>query len=84
MNKETMGTVISVARQWWLKINTKAARTHALNGAAFPHVIKVKYTVNDRDYTKRKWLAAGNAVPSVGSTATVVYCENRPTKAKVL
>ncbi len=42
MEKETMGTVISVIKQWWLKVNRKPARVHAMDGAAFPHTIKVK------------------------------------------
>lgn len=50
--KETRGTVIPVAKQWWLKINMKRVRTHALDGAAFPHIIKVKYTVDNKEYTK--------------------------------
>ena len=45
MEKETMGTVISVTKQWWLKVNRKPVRAHAMDGAAFPHTIKaVSYT----------------------------------------
>ena len=46
MEKETMGTVISVTKQWWLKVNRKPVRAHAMDGAAFPHTIKVKYTID--------------------------------------
>ena len=49
MEKETMGTVISVIKQWWLKVNRKPARVHAMDGAAFPHTIKVKYTIDGKD-----------------------------------
>ena len=84
MEKETLGTVISVAMQWWLKINTKPARTHALDGAIFPHIIKVKYTVDNKEYIKRKWVSAGSPVPVLGSSVTVLYSKNRPSKAKVL
>ena len=45
MEKETTGTVISVTKQWWLKVNRKPVRAHAMDGAAFPHTIKVKYTI---------------------------------------
>ena len=34
MEKETMGTVISVTKQWWLKVNRKPVRAHAMDGAA--------------------------------------------------
>ena len=60
MEKETMGTVISVTKQWWLKVNRKPVRAHAMDGAAFPHTIKVKYTIDGKDYICRKWIGAGN------------------------
>lgn len=84
MDKETMGTVISVKKQWWLKINTKPVRTHALDGAIFPHIIKVQYTVDGKTYIKRKWIGANSQPPVEGSSVTVLYYGNNPNKAKVL
>jgi len=84
MDKETTGVVISVAKQWWLKVNTKPVRMHALDGATFPHIIKVQYTVEGNDYIKSKWIGAGLPVPAVGSALTVHYCADKPGKAKVL
>lgn len=84
MEKEATGTVVSVARQWWLKINTKPVRMHALDGAFFPHIAKVRYAADGKDYYKRKWIPAGNPVPVTGSTMTVLYCAENPKKAKVL
>lgn len=84
MNRETKGIVISVAKQWWLKINTKPVRTHLLDGATFPHIIKVKYIVDGKEYTRRKWIKPGSVVPDIGSSVTVSYLENKPSKAKVL
>jgi len=84
LGMETMGTVVSVAKQWWLKINTKPVRMHALDGAIFPYIIKVKYTVDGKEYMKRRWIGAGNPVPHVGSSVAVRYSENKPSKAKVL
>ena len=83
MDKETIGTVISVQKQWWLKINTKPVRTGPLDGAIFPHIIKVQYTVNGKTYFKRKWIGANDSVPAAGSSVTVLYCEEKPGKAKV-
>ena len=51
MDKETVGTVLSVAKQWWLKVNTKPIRMGALDGATFPHIIKVQYVVDGNTYT---------------------------------
>lgn len=80
---ETTGTVIAVATQWWLKVNCKPVRMHALDGAEFPHIIKVQYTVGGTRYIKRKWYWAGKPVPNVGAAVTVLYDENKPSKAKV-
>ena len=84
MDKETIGTVQSDAKQWWLKVNTKPIRMGTLDGAAFPHIMKVRYVVDGNTYTKRKWIGAGKEVPAVGSKVTVLYCSNKPSKAKIL
>ena len=84
MDQETIGTVVSVAKQWWFKVNTKPIRMGALDGATFPHVIKVQYVVEGNTYTKRKWIGAGKPVPAVGSEVTVHYCSNKPGKANIL
>ena len=84
MELTTIGTVISVKKQWWLKVNTKPVRMHALDGATFPHVIKVRYVVNGTEYFKRKWIRARDTPPAVGAELTVLYDENKPSKSKVL
>ena len=84
MDQETIGTVLSVAKQWWLKVNTKPIRMGALDGATFPHIIKVQYVVDGNTYTRRKWISAGKAVPAVGSKVTVLYRSDKPDKAKIL
>lgn len=84
MDKETTGTVISVAKQWWLKVNRKPMRLHALDGATFPHIVKVEYIVDAKAYTKRKWINAGDPVPTVGSSVRVMYNSDKPSKAKIL
>ena len=84
LDKETVGVVIAAKRQWWLKINTKHIRLHALDGAVFPYIIRVKYTVGSKEYVKRKWIGAGNPVPQTESTVRVLYCETKPSKAKIL
>ena len=84
IEKETKGTVVSVATQWWLKINTSPLRTQPLQGAIFPHVIKVRYEVDGVAYIRRKWISAGSPVPGKGSSVTVRYREDAPRKAKIL
>ena len=55
MQEQTTGTIISAKKQWWMKVNQKLIRTGGpLDGAAFPYIVKVRYTVNGTEYTKRK------------------------------
>ena len=84
MERETRGVVISAAKQWWLKVNTKPIRMGTFDGAVFPYIITVQYTVDGKDYIKRKWIGAGRTVPEVKSFVTVVYREEKPGKAKIL
>ena len=84
MDRETIGTVLSVVKQWWLKVNTRPIRMGTLDGATFPHVIKVQYVVDGNTYIKRKWIGAGKEVPAVGSKVTVLYSSDKPAKAKIL
>ena len=83
MEKETVGTVLSAAKQWWLKVNTKPIRTHALDGAIFPYIIKVQYTADGQDYLCKKWISPGKRVPDIGSAVKVFYREEKPSKARV-
>ena len=80
---ETIGTVISTKTQWWLKINTKPVRVRAMDGAIFPHILKVRYRVDGKDYIKRKRVPAGQKVPAVGSTVAMLYDTGRPGKGKI-
>lgn len=84
MEKEALGTVVSVSTQWWLKINTKSVRMGPMDGATFPHIIKVQYKVGDTTYTKRKWIGASSRPPIEGEFIRVRYQEDKPSKAKVL
>jgi hypothetical protein len=84
MDKEAIGTVLSVAKQWWLKVNTKPIRMGPLDGATFPHIIKVQYVVGENTYIRRKWIGAGKPVPAVGSKLTVLYAADKPGKARIL
>lgn len=83
MEGEIRGTVISVSKQWWLKVNRKPIRMGPLDGAEFPHIIKVRYAVDGTEYTRRKWIPAGKTVPAEGSTVKVFYQLDKPSKARL-
>ena len=83
MEKETTGTVIAAKKQWWLKVNTKPFRTHALDGAIFPYIITAAYSVDGVSYTRKKRIRAGRPVPPTGSTVRILYDDRKPEKAWV-
>lgn len=84
MQIRTTGTVISVKKQWWLKVNTKPFRTGPLDGARFPHVIKVKYYVDGNEYIRSKWIGVQYPVPIEGETVNLVYDDNKPGRIKIV
>ena len=84
MDKQTTGTVIAATKQWWMKVNRKPVRMHAMDGADFPYIIKIEYTVDGKAYTKRKWISVGNPVPKVGCNVQAIYNSDKPSKAKIL
>lgn len=55
----------------------------AVTGATFSHTIKVKYTIDGKDYICRKWIGAGNKVPDKGTTIKVTYWEDKASKARI-
>ena len=83
MENMTTGTIVSVKKQWWLKINTRAVRAGALDGAMFPYVIKVQYAVAGREYVQRKWIMRKDYEPVVGDTVRVIYDDLKPERIKI-
>lgn len=84
MEKTVKGTVVSVKKQWWLKVNTKPFRTHALDGAEFPYIITAQYSVDGKEYKVKKWIKAGYPVPELNSNVLVVYNEDNPKKGRIV
>lgn len=84
MQKTTSGTVVSVKKQWWLKVNTKVIRKGALDGAIFPHILKVRYMVDGKEYVRRKWILTKRPVPAEGDTVGVLYDDLKPEKIKLV
>ena len=82
-NKKATGTVTAVKTCWWIKINTKAARLHALDGAKFPHIIRFTYTVNGAAYQGSSCVDWHLRCPDKGERVTVFYDENNPARYAV-
>lgn len=79
-NIEVEGTIIKLKKIWWIKINTKAFRTSPLDGATFPYIITVKYTVNDTTYEKNKFVYLGDKEINIGDKLKVVCDVINPKK----
>ncbi len=67
------GTVTTVSRCWWLKVNTKAIRSHSLDGALFPHIITFEYTVDSVSYQGKRWVGVRHRVPQPGESIAIYY-----------
>ena len=77
---EVEGTIIKLKKIWWIKINTKAFRRSSLDGATFPYIITVKYTVNDTTYEKNKFVYLEDKEINIGKKIKVVCDVINPKK----
>lgn len=84
MDMETVGKVVAVNQQGWLKFNTKPMRAHSLDGSIFPHIVKVKYAVEGREFICKQWVEAGCRVPDEGETVKVLYSSEKPAKSHAM
>lgn len=75
---KTIGRVTNVKKCWWIKVNTKPVRTHLLDGAVFPHIIYFTYTVNNIDYTGKKYVSYKSVPPTKNAEIEVYYDSNNP------
>ena len=75
MEKETIGTVMSVRRLVMLGLRLP------FRDFICPHIIKVKYTAEGKNYIKRLWVGRDDPVPELGSSVKVIYCVQNPNMA---
>ncbi len=77
------GKITEVKKCWWIKVNTKPVRSHALDGAEFPHIIKFVYIVDGIEYNGRQLISYKIAPPSVGEELEVYYDKENPSRNAV-
>ena len=75
---KTSGKVKGVKTCWWIKINTKAARLHALDGAKFPHIIYFTYHVSGTAYHGSACVSWYLRCPNARETIPVYYDAEHP------
>ena len=77
------GRVTGVKRCWWLKVNTKPVRAHALDGAVFPHIISFRYAVEGKEHQGRAYVPATARCPREGESIPVFVDGDDPARCAV-
>lgn len=80
---QTEGLVTAVKTCWWLKVNTKPVRRHALDGALFPHIIHFTYSVDGQTYKGKRYVNWNKRCPVKDERITVHYERENPEKYAV-
>ena len=78
--EQTKGVVTEVKTCWWLKVNTKPVRRNMFDGAVFPHIIHVTYTVGGEAYRAKRYVNWNKRCPEKGEKVTVYYEKENPVK----
>ncbi len=79
-NNFTQGTITDVYSCWWFQINTKAVRTHSLDGAVFPDIISFEYSVGDISYSGKKFIGVNKSGLKRGDKILIYYDKSKPRK----
>ena len=81
---QTEGTVTEVKTCYWFKVNTKPVRTHAGDGAVYPHIIHFTYNVAGQTYTGKRYVQWNKGRPVKGEKLTVYFEKENPSKFAVI
>ncbi len=81
---QTEGIVTEIKTCWWLKVNTKPVRRHALDGALFPHIIHFTYSVGGQTYRGKRYVNWNKRCPVKDERITVCYEQENPEKYAVI
>jgi len=82
-NNLTKGKIEKVTKCWWIKVNTKPVRMSGLDGALFPYLMKVSYTVNGKKYKKMKYIGLRKDLIGIFGTVSVYYDKDKPAKCAI-
>lgn len=83
-DSKTTGTVIEVQTCYWFKVNTKPVRTHAWDGAVYPHIIRFSYQAGGQTYIGKRWVSWNRRCPVKDEKITVYYEREYPENYAVL
>ncbi len=82
-NNIAKGTIKKVTKCWWIKVNTKPVRLHALDGAVFPYIMTFTYTVNGIEYKKRKYIGLRADAIGIFGNVDVYYDKEKPSRCAI-
>ena len=77
------GVVTGMKTCWWLKVNTRPVRAHALDGAVFPHIVHFSYTVNGQGYTGSRYVSRKKLCPHINEPVVVYFDSSNPSKCTI-
>ena len=80
---QTEGTVTKVSTCYWFKVNTKPVRTHAGDGALYPHIIHFTYQVAGQTYAGKRYVQWNERCPVKGEKLRVYFESDNPSKFAV-
>ena len=86
MNKDlirTTGKILKVHKCWWLKVNKSPVRINDLDGALFPHLMTVSYSVNGKKYKKTKFIGLRENLIGIFGTVDVFYDKDKPSRCTI-
>ena len=82
-NNIAKGTIQKVTKCWWIKVNTKPVRMHALDGAIFPYIMTFTYEVDGIQYKKRKYIGLRADAIGIFGNVDVYYDKDKPSRCEI-
>ena len=82
-NNIAKGTIQKVTKCWWIKVNTKPVRMHALDGITFPHIMTFTYEVDGIQYKKRKYIGLRADAIGIFGNVDVYYDKDKPSRCEI-
>ena len=79
----TTGKILKVHKCWWLKVNKSSVRINVLDGALFPHLMTVSYSVNGKKYKKTKFIGLRENLIGIFGTVDVFYDKDKPSRCTI-
>jgi len=83
-SSKTEGIIYKVSTCYWFKVNTKAVRAYASDGAVYPHIIHFTYSVDNKEYNGKRYVQWNKRCPYEGEKITVYYEAKKPDNYAVI